>query len=371
MDLQVQIDGGNGNMSYNFNAGPAMLPREVMEIAKNEFLDYQNSGISIMEMSHRGVHFDEVIKTAETDLRKLLNISDEYSVIFYSGGATLQFSAVPMNLLLGNEKADYVLTGVWAKKSFEEAKKLGYKVRGILDQKENNYTIIPEIKKSDLEEGIKYLYITSNNTLYGSRFKNFPDHGIPLVADMTSELLSREININSFGCIFAGAQKNIGPSGLSILIIKNSYLNKQTKPIPVLLDYSLMAKNKSLYNTPPTFSVYIAKLVFEWCIKKGGVGQLEKLNEEKANLLYSFLDKSEFYFAPVEKNSRSIMNVVFLLKNNSLEKKFLEEAERAGLHGLAGHRDVGGFRASIYNAMPKEGIDSLLNFLEDFKKKNS
>jgi phosphoserine aminotransferase len=359
-------------MIYNFNAGPAMLPREVMQIAKDEFTNYQNSGMSIMEMSHRGSHFSEILDSAEKTLRKLMNISQEYTVLFYPAGATLQFSAIPLNILGEGETADYVLTGVWAKKSFEEAKKLGYPVRGILDAKENNYTIVPEVKQSDLNPNSKYLYITSNNTIYGTRYKKFPVfEGFPLIADMTSDILSRKMDVNSFGVIFAGAQKNIVPSGLSILIIKNSYLNKQTKPIPVLLDYSLMAKNKSIYNTPPTYAIYIAKLVFEWCVKMGGVDSLEKINEEKAKLLYDYLDNSDFYFAPVEKNSRSTMNVVFLLKNKDLENKFNIESENAGLHGLAGHRDVGGFRASIYNAMPIEGIHSLLEFLENFKKKNS
>jgi phosphoserine aminotransferase len=357
-------------MTYNFNAGPAMLPKEVMQIAQKEFTDYQNTGMSIMEMSHRGKHFEDILNSAEKNLRELLDIPETYSIVFFPGGATLQFSAIPMNLLLEGESADYVLTGVWAKKSFEEAKKLGYPVKCIHDAKENLYRIVPKITDANLSQDAKFLYITSNNTIYGSRYKEMPNVKIPIIADMTSDILSRKIDINRFGLLFAGAQKNIGPSGLTVLIVKNEYLSKQTKPIPVLMDYTLMAKNKSLYNTPPTYSIYIANLVFEWCKQKGGIQVLEKINEEKANLLYDFIDSSKLYEAPIEKNSRSAMNVVFLLKKLELEKKFLEESEKAGLYGLAGHRDVGGFRASIYNAMPLEGIYKLIEFLKDFENKN-
>ena len=357
-------------MTYNFNAGPAMLPKEVMEIAQKEFTNYKNTGMSIMEMSHRGKHFEDILNSAEKNLRELLDIPETYSILFFPGGATLQFSAVPMNLLLADESADYVLTGVWAKKSFEEAKKLGYAVKCIHDAKDNLYRIVPTITDINLNKEAKFLYITSNNTIYGSRYKEIPNIKIPIIADMTSDILSRKIDINRFGLIFAGAQKNIGPSGLTVLIIKNEYLSKQTKPIPVLMDYTLMAKNKSLYNTPPTYSIYIANLVFEWCKQKGGISLLEKMNEEKAKLLYDYIDSSKLYEAPIEKNSRSTMNVVFLLKNTELEKKFLIESENAGLYGLAGHRDVGGFRASIYNAMPIEGIYKLIEFLKDFENKN-
>lgn len=354
---------------YNFNAGPAMLPGEVMEIIRSEFLSFKSSGMSIMEMSHRGEHFQEILDGAESDLRILLNIPDNYSIAFFPGGATLQFSAVPMNFFSSRkEKAGYSLTGLWAKKAMDEAEKLGYGVGKVFDGKENRYREIP--RQISINEDYKYLYITSNNTIYGSRYTVFPEHR-NLVADMTSDLLSRYINIEKFGYIFAGAQKNIGPSGLTVGIIRNDLLEIEKENVPVLLDYKVYFKNKSLYNTPPTFSIYIAGLVFKWCLEKGGMENLEQKNEDKARILYGYIDSSEFYYAPIEKNSRSIMNVVFRIHKEELEKKFGMESEKAGLIGLSGHRDAGGLRASIYNAMPISGIHKLINFMDEFKQKNS
>ena len=356
---------------YNYNAGPAMLPPEVMEIAKNEFLNYKGTSMSIMEMSHRGTHFLEILNSAEENLKSLLKIPDTHMVAFFPGGATLQFSAVPMNFLYGDEKAAYSLTGVWANKAFLEAKKLGYKVESIYDGKDKSYTEVPSEFSPDSLESFTYLYITSNNTIYGSRYTNIPKvKNLHLVADMTSDLLSREIDVSDFGYIFAGAQKNIGPSGLTIGIVRKDLLEKKKSVVPMLLDYKVYFENKSLYNTPPTFSIYIASLVFEWCIKKGGISALEKINEEKANMLYTYIDNSEYYRAPIHKNSRSTMNIVFLLGKPELEKKFNSEAEKEGLHGLAGHRDVGGLRASIYNAMPIEGVKKLIDFMKYFKDNN-
>ena len=360
----------NKQKTYNFNAGPAMLPVPVMEKAKDEFLDYQGTGMSVMEMSHRGKHFDRIIQDAESLLRELMEIPETYSVIFFPGGATLQFSTVPLNLLSETETADYSVTGVFAKKAFEEARKFS-PVRAIYDMQPENYTRVPEIKESDISPDAKYLYITSNNTIYGTRYSIIPKiKKIPLIADMTSEILSRRIDVSDFGLIFAGAQKNIGPSGLTVVIIKNSLLEIKKRSLPSLFDYKIIAKNRSLYNTPPTFSIYIAKLVFEWCRDMGGVVKLQELNEKKARVLYECIENSDLYQSNIQTESRSIMNVVFTLKKAGLGEKFNLEAERSGLTGLEGHRDVGGFRASIYNAMPIEGVMELIAFMQDFEKKN-
>lgn len=355
---------------YNFNAGPAMLPVEVMEKAQEEFRNYEGSGMSVMEMSHRGKTFQKILDTAEANLRKLLNIPNNYLVAFLPGGATLQFSSVPLNFLQKGETGAYSLTGVWAVKAEKEARNLGYQTVIVFDGKEKNYSIIPDLTEDSIPQNAKYLYITSNNTIYGTRYSNFPKlKKLPLIADMTSELLSREINIEDFGYIFAGAQKNIGPAGLTIGIIHKDLLEIPKKHVPVLLDYKIYFENKSLYNTPPTYLIYIAGLVFEWCLQKGGLKEIQKINEEKANLLYKFLDSSTLYFAPVPKEYRSIMNVVFHLKEKTLEEKFILESENAGLVGLKGHRDAGGMRASIYNAMPLEGVKQLIEFMKDFEQR--
>ena len=348
-----------------------MLPVEVMQKAQAEFINYRGTGMSLMEMSHRGTHFVEVLEKAENDLRQLMNISNDYSVIFFPAGATLQFSAIPLNLLLENESADYAITGVWTQKAYEEAKKFR-DVKIISDCKDNNYTAVKPLDDSMVSQNAQYVLITSNNTIYGTRYKTLPKiTKAPLIADMTSELLARKINVSDYGLIFAGAQKNVGPSGITIVIIRNDLLEKAKKPVPVLLDYKVMAKNKSLYNTPPTYPIYLAGLVFEWLLAKGGVEAMEKINERKADKLYSFIDSSALYKPPVAKDSRSAMNVVFWLNNKELENKFNEESEKAGLSGLAGHRSAGGFRASIYNAMPEQGVDALIEFMRDFEKKYS
>ena len=356
---------------FNFNAGPAMLPVEVMERAQKEFLDYKGSKMSVMEISHRGKDFLEILENAEKNLRELLSIPEHYSIAFFPGGATLQFSGVPLNLLEENEKGIYSLTGIWAVKAYEEAKKLGYNVDIYFDGKYDKYIHIPSEFNTELLSKYKYFYITSNNTIYGSRYTHFPSSkSVNLVADMTSDLLSRKIDISNFAYIFAGAQKNIGPSGLTIGIIRNDLLDIIKRQVPILLDYKIYFKNKSLYNTPPTYSIYIAGLVFEWCKTMGGIEKIEAINEKKAKLLYDYIDSSNLYFAPISKDSRSIMNVVFHLKDKSLEKKFTDESELNGLYGLVGHRDAGGFRASIYNAMPLRGVEKLLDFLKEFENKS-
>ncbi len=346
-----------------------MLPTAVMEKAASELTNYRHSGMSIMEDSHRGKLFEEVLDRSLVLLRELLSVPENYEIMFLSGGASLHFTAIPFNLLKDGESADYVVTGIWAKKGLEEAQRFN-PVKKIYDGEDHKYTEVPEIDDSIVNDGAGYVYITSNNTLLGSRFPKIPTLSkAPLIADMTSEILSRKIDITKFGAIFAGAQKNIGPSGLSVLIIRKDLIGRSGRTIPLLMDYGLIAKNKSMYNTPPTYSIYIAKLVFEWLKEKGGVEAIEKVNEEKAKLLYDYLDTTSFYQAPVKPSSRSTMNVVFTLHDKNLEKKFLEGAEEKGLHGLEGHRLVGGLRASIYNSMPREGVVALIDYMKEFEKK--
>ncbi|TGK01437.1 3-phosphoserine/phosphohydroxythreonine transaminase [Leptospira langatensis] len=354
---------------YNFYGGPAMLPTPVMEKAASEFLNYRRSGMSIMEVSHRGKLFEKVLDESLALLRELLSVPENYEIMFLSAGASLHFSALPLNLLHEGESADFAITGIWAKKAMEEALRFN-PVKKIYDGEDHKYTEVPELDDSMVNPGAAYVYITSNNTLLGSRYPKFPKlTKAPLIADMTSEILSRKIDISQFGAIFAGAQKNIGPSGLSVLIIRKDLLGRSKRTIPVLMDYALTAKNKSMYNTPPTYSIYMSKLVFEWLKEKGGIDAIEKINEEKAKLLYDYLDTTSFYQAAVKPSSRSVMNVVFTLQDKNLESKFLAGAEEKGLVGLEGHRLVGGLRASIYNAMPREGVVALIDYMKEFEKK--
>lgn len=354
---------------FNFNAGPAMLPTPVMEEAKEEFLNFQGTGMSVMEMSHREKHFQTILDESLSNLRELLELPDKYAIVYFPGGATLQFSALPLNYLKTGESADFALTGVWANKAFEEAKKFYPQVKSIFDGKESKYTEIPSLTDEMVSDSAKYVYITSNNTIYGTRYKTIPKlKKAPLFADMTSELLSRKLNPNDFSVIFAGAQKNIGPSGLTIVIYDKEKLPEVNHPIPNLMNLKLMEKSGSLYNTPPTYSIYIAGLVFKYLKKLGGLGVMESQNELKANKLYDFLDSSSLFYAPVPKENRSTMNVVFRSRNDSLDKSFLELAETQGFAGLKGYRDVGGFRASIYNAMPVEGVEALVQLLKEFER---
>ncbi len=355
---------------YNFSAGPSMMPLEVLEKAASEMTNYGEAGMSVMEMSHRSKDFDKIIKDAEALFRELMNIPDNYKVLFLQGGGTTQFSMVALNLLRKSKKADYIVTGQWAKKAMQEAKKFG-DIKVVATSEPDVYTYIPKVKREDFREDADYVYICMNNTIYGTRYPYIPDTGdIPLVADMSSNILSQEYDISKFGLIFAGAQKNIGPAGLVVVAIREDLIGFAPENCPVLLDYKTQAEKDSLYNTPPTYSIYFAKLVFEWVKSKGGVKAMQEINERKAAKLYDAIDKSELFKCPVNKEDRSLMNVVFVTGDDALDKKFVAEAKEAGLVNLGGHRTVGGMRASIYNAMPEEGVDKLIAFMEKFEKEN-
>ncbi len=352
---------------YNFSSGPAQLPLEVLEKAQAEFLDYNSTGMSVMEMSHRSAPYKEIIGNAEANLRKLFNISDNYDVLFLQGGATLQFSMVPMNLKKTGT-ADFIDSGYWSAKAIKEAKKF-ITPRVVCSTKEENYNSLP------VYEGIEfqgdYVYMTSNNTIYGTEFKAYPKTGdIPLVADMSSDILSRKVNVDDFGIIFAGAQKNIGPSGLCIAIVRKDLIGNAPETTPIMLDYKTHSENGSMYNTPPTYGIYIANLVFENMLAKGGIEAYEEMNKAKAELLYNQIDESKIFFNTIPAADRSLMNVVFKTGNEDLDKKFAKEAAAQGLMTLAGHRAVGGLRASIYNAMPIEGVQALVDFMKKFEMEN-
>ncbi|MGK9368310.1 3-phosphoserine/phosphohydroxythreonine transaminase [Melioribacter sp. Ez-97] len=356
---------------YNFSAGPAVLPEEVLLEAQKELYSYKGSGMSIMEMSHRGKIFDQVIKEAEADLRKLLDINDNYAVLFLQGGATLQFSMVPLNLMPPKNKADYIITGSWAKKAMKEAKRVGT-VNVAASTESDNFTRLPKQSELKLDPDASYVHFTSNNTIYGTQWKTEPETGgVPLVCDASSDILHKKIDINKYGLIYAGAQKNIGPSGVVVVIIRKDLLERSSDDLHTYLNYRVHVENNSLYNTPPTFGVYMAGLVFKWLLNMGGLDEMYKRNKEKAQILYDAIDSSDGYYkGTVVKEDRSLMNVTFRLPNEELEKKFIEEAKSKGFEGLKGHRSVGGIRASIYNAFPKKGVEELVQFMEDFKKNN-
>ncbi len=355
---------------YNFSAGPAILPEEVLKQAADEMLDYQNTGMSVMEMSHRSKTFDNIIKTAEKDLRELLNIPDNYKVLFLQGGAHLQFSMVPINLLK-NGTADYIVTGQWAKKAYIEAQKYG-KINKIASSEDKCFSYIPDCSNLDISPDADYVYICENNTIYGTKFHTLPNtKGKDLVSDMSSCFLSEPVDVKKYGLIFAGVQKNVGPAGVQIVIIREDLI-REDLPLwcPEMLKYKIHADNNSLYNTPPAYGIYICSLVFKWLKKLGGLEKMKEINEKKAKILYDFLDSSKLFKGTVEKSSRSIMNVPFITGNDELDKKFIEEAKEYDLIQLKGHRTVGGMRASIYNAMPQEGVIKLVNFMEKFEKEN-
>lgn len=352
---------------YNFGAGPAMLPREVLEEARAELLDYRGTGMSVMELSHRGAEFEAIIHDAEADLRALLGIPDWYKVLFLQGGATSQFAMVPMNLLRGNKAADYVCTGQWSKKAIAEGR-MYCAVSIAASSEDRNFSYAPKQEAWKLNPYAAYVHYTPNETIGGVEFQWTPDTGrVPLVADMSSDILSRPIDMSRFGLIYAGAQKNIGPAGLTLVIVREDLVGETLPGTPTLFDYGIQAENGSMYNTPPTFAIYLAGLTFRWLKRLGGLDAMERRNVEKAALLYDYLDASEFYSCPVDRDDRSRMNVPFVLKDDSLDKRFLMEAEQRGLHQLKGHRSVGGMRASIYNAMPREGVQALVDFLRDFE----
>ena len=355
---------------FNFAAGPSQLPLEVLEEASRELTNYKGSGQSVMEMSHRSKEFGGILNEAEKNLRMLLSVPDNYKIIFLQGGGTLQFSMVPLNLFHKSNKADYVVTGSWSKKAVSEGKKFG-DVVVVASSEADNFTWIPKLKKEDFRDDADYVHITHNNTIYGTRFPELPDTGeIPLVADMSSSILSQEIDVSKFGLIYAGAQKNIGPSGVTIAIIREDLLGHASESCPTYLDYKIHVDNDSLYNTPPCFGIYIAGEVFKYLVNKGGVRAMEQINKEKASILYNAIDSSPLYSCPVNVEDRSLMNVVFVTGNEELDKKFVAEAKAQGMINLGGHRSIGGMRASIYNAMPMEGVKALVDFMEKFERDN-
>lgn len=355
---------------YNFSAGPSMLPEEVLRRAASEMLCYGDSGMSVMEMSHRSPVYEKIITEAESLLRELMEIPENYKVLFLQGGASTQFAAVPLNLLSGSAKADYILSGQFSTKAYQEAQKYGDIVVAA-SSKDRTFSYVPRVERCAFRKDADYVHICFNNTIYGTKYPYIPDTGdIPLVADMSSCIISEPIDVQKFGLIYAGAQKNMAPAGLTLLIVREDLIGKARSDTPAMLDYKLMADNGSMYNTPPCYCIYIAKLVYEWILSLGGLEKMKERNERKAKLLYDYLDGQDYYFAPVEKASRSMMNVTFVTGDAELDKKFAAEAGACGLKNLKGHRSVGGMRASIYNAMPYEGVESLVAFMKKFAAEN-
>lgn len=353
---------------YNFYAGPAILPYEVMKKAQDELLDFNGIGLSVMEISHRSKDFDSVIKGAEEKIRTLFKVPDNYHVLFLQGGASLQFGMIPMNLLKGGF-ADYVNTGAWAKKAIKEAKLFGT-ANIAASSEDNNFNYIPE--ELQLDPNAAYVHVTSNETIGGIQWKSFPQTGnVPLVADMSSDIFCRELDVSQFGLIYAGAQKNMGPAGVTLVIIRKDLVDKCADNLTSMLSYKTYAEKESLYNTPPSFAIYIVKLVMEWIEAQGGIAAVQRVNEDKANILYDMIDNNSMYNGTAAVKDRSTMNVTFRLLSEELEAKFIAEATAAGLMGIKGHRSVGGCRASIYNAMPKEGVEKLVEFMDQFAVKNS
>jgi len=351
---------------YNFSAGPAVLPKPVLERAQAEMLDWHGSGMSVMEMSHRGKEFTSILAKTEADLRNLLNIPQNYKVLFLQGGAIAENAVIPMNLLNGGE-ADYVVTGSWSKRSVEDAHAYG-KINVVASSEVDNFTNVPAFDSWKLNKNAQYLHICTNETINGVEFDGLPDAGdVPIVADMSSHILSRPIDVSQYGVIYGGAQKNIGPAGLCIVIVREDLLGKASPLTPAVFNWKTQAENQSMINTPPTYSIYIAGLVFEWLLEQGGVAAIEKVNIAKANLLYDYIDSTDFYLNNVAVDNRSRMNIPFFLKDASLNDAFLKGAEENGLLQLKGHRMVGGMRASIYNAMPIEGVQALVSYMKAFE----
>ncbi|MDM5249251.1 MULTISPECIES: 3-phosphoserine/phosphohydroxythreonine transaminase [unclassified Lysinibacillus] len=357
--------------AYNFNAGPSALPVEVLEKAQQQLVNFRESGMSIMEMSHRSAIFDEVHNEAIALLKKLYAIPENYEVLFLQGGASLQFTMIPMNFLQADQKASYVLSGSWSEKAFKEAKFFGTPVEAA-STKENQYRNIPALADIQFNEDDAYVHITSNNTIYGTQWKEFPETGnVSLVADMSSDILSKPVDVSKFGLIYAGAQKNLGPSGVTVVIIRKDLLEKANKNIPTMLKYTTHADSNSLYNTPPTFGIYMLGEVLKWVESKGGVAEIAKHNELKAKVIYDAIDNSNgFYKGHATPESRSLMNITFRVADEELEKQFLAEAKAAGFVGLNGHRSVGGCRASTYNAVPLEACEALRDFMVAFQQKH-
>ena len=359
------------NRIYNLSAGPAILPEEVLLEAQKDFYSYKGSGMCVMEMSHRGKIFDGIIKESDANLRKLLNVGDNYSILFLQGGATLQFSMVPLNLMPPKNKADYIVTGSWAKKSVKEAKRVGA-VNIAASTESENFVRIPKQSELKLDPDASYVHFTSNNTIYGTEWRSEPVVGnVPLVCDASSDFLHKKIDINKYGLIYAGAQKNIGPAGVVVVIIRKDLLERSSDSLHTYMNYKIHVENESMYNTPTTFGIYIAGLVFKWLLNMGGLDEMYKRNLDKAKLLYDAIYASGGYYkGTTAVEDRSLMNVTYRLPNEELEKKFIEEAKKKGFEGLKGHRSVGGIRASIYNAFPKKGVEELVQLMNDFKKNN-
>lgn len=355
---------------YNFSAGPSMLPVEVLETAKEQMLDYNGSGQSVMEMSHRSKVYDEIIKTAEADFRSIAGVPDNYKVLFLQGGASTQFAMIPMNLMK-NKVADYIVTGQWAKKAWQEAGNYGT-ANKIASSEDKTFTYIPDVSDLPISDNADYVYICQNNTIYGTRYKELPNtKGKILVSDVSSMFLSEPMDVSKYGIVYGGVQKNVGPAGVTIVVIREDLITKDVLPgTPTMLKYKTHADSDSLYNTPPAYNIYVCGLVFKWLMKMGGLEEMKKINEEKAKVLYDFLDSSNMFRGTVVPEYRSLMNVPFVTDSDDLNKKFIAEAEKAGFVNLKGHRTVGGMRASIYNAMPIEGVKKLVEFMDKFEKDN-
>lgn len=355
---------------YNFSAGPATLPLEVLEKAQKEIVDYRGTGMSVMEMSHRSSDYMAIFNGARENLKKLMAVPDNYEIMFLHGGASSQFAMVPLNLFSKSHKADYINTGLWSKKAIAEAKRYG-RVNVVASSEDKVFSYIPKITKDMFDPAADYVHITTNNTIYGTTFPELPDTGkVPLVADMSSNILAQVYDVSKFGIIYAGAQKNIGPAGVAIVIVRKDLIGHAMEITPTMFNYQIHAENESMFNTPPTYAVYIAGLVFEWLLELGGVAAMQKINEEKAGWLYDFLDNSTLFSGTAERNSRSTMNVPFVTTSEELDNKFIKEASAVGLKTLKGHRSVGGMRASIYNAMPPEGVKALVDFMKKFELQN-
>ena len=355
---------------YNFSAGPAMMPEQVLKRAADEMLEYGDSGQSVMEMSHRSKEYQAIIDSVEAKLRQVMSIPDNYKVLFLQGGASSQFAMIPLNLMNRNNKADFVITGQWANKAYQEASRYG-KCNVVASSKDKTFSYIPELDKSKFDPEADYFHICYNNTIYGTRFNELPDTGdVLLIADMSSCILSEPVDVSKFGLIYAGAQKNMGPAGLTVVIIREDLIGNAMDITPTMFNYKIHADNGSMYNTPPTYGIYILGLVLDWIIEKGGLAEMAKLNRRKAELLYNYLDSSKLFKATVSGKDRSLMNIPFVTGSDELDAKFVSEAKKEGLINLKGHRTVGGMRASIYNAMPYEGVEKLVEFMRKFEAEN-
>ena len=365
--INIKLGGVTMERVYNFSAGPSVIAESVLKKAQSELVCYGDTGMSVMEMSHRSGAYQAIIDETESLLRQILGISDEYHVLFLQGGASSQFAMIPMNLAVNSGKIDLVLTGQWASKALSEASKY-CEVNVVGSSKDKTYNYIPKLDPTTFNKDADYFYICSNNTIYGTRFSELPETGnVPLVADMSSCILSEKIDVSKYGLIFAGAQKNMGPAGLTVVIVKKDLIGKTIDKTPTMFDYSIHAKNGSMYNTPPTYAIYICKLVLEWLRDLGGIEEMEKINHEKASIFYDYLDSSDLFNATVQGADRSYMNIPFVTGNEEIDKDFVKQATANGFVNLKGHRSVGGMRASIYNAMPIEGVKALVDFMKEYE----